>query len=90
MVKKIYTFGDIVDLDDVTISLGALLRWQAAAAVGAQALSRIAPVGSFTIPDEQGLWLASGELEIFVDVQVGEHSPMRISQKIPPEEWTWR
>lgn len=90
MPKKGYTTGDIVDLDNVMISPEAFARWQAVAAVGAQALAALFPGESLEIPDEQGLLLASGELEIFVEVQVRQHKPIRISQKIPPNEWGWR
>ncbi len=85
MVKKIYTCGDIVDLVDVNISHAAFARWQAAAAAGATMLDAMFPGVALVIPDEQGLWLATGELEIFVEVR-----GMRISQKIPPHEWGWR
>jgi hypothetical protein len=79
-----YKVGDIVDLDDVAISPAAFAHWQAAAALGAQALARLYPGMPLDIPDEQGLWLASGELEIFVEVR-----GVRISQKIPAGEWQW-
>lgn len=79
-----YKLGDVVDLDDVAISPAAFAAWQAAAVAGAKALTaRGIPVSD--IPDEQGLWLASGELEIFVEV-----ADKRISMKIPPGQWQWR
>ena len=79
-----YKLGDVVDLDDVAISSAAFAVWQATAAMGAKALAvRGVPVSG--IPDEQGLWLASGELEIFVEV-----AGNRISMKIPPGQWQWR
>lgn len=84
MPKKEYKIGDIVDLDDVMISPAAYMRWQAVASMGAQALAQIAPGENFTIPDEQGLWLASSELEIFVEV-----AGSRISMKIPADQWAW-
>lgn len=84
MISK-YQIGDVVDLDDVAISPAAYARWQAAAAVGAQALAKMFPGVSLDIPDEQGLWLIGGELEIFVEVR-----SVRISQKIPTSEWAWR
>jgi hypothetical protein len=84
MMKKEYKVGDVVDLDDVNISPATFARWQAIAArTGA-----LIPPGVL-VPDEQGLWLASGEMEIFVEVQIGQHRPVRISMKIPPDQWVW-
>ena len=84
MPKNKYSIGYVVDLDDVAISPAAFAAWQAAAAVAAKALAaRGIPVSD--IPDEQGLWLAGGELEIFVEV-----ADNRISMKIPPGQWQWR
>ncbi len=77
--------GDVVDLDDVAISPRAYASWQATAAMGARALAAAGLLSDPSqIPDEQGLWLASGELEIFVEV-----GGARISMKIPPGEWRW-
>lgn len=83
MSKNKYQPGGVVDLDDVAISPAAFQAWQAIAQAGARALPPHIRPGD--IPDEQGLWLASGELEIFIEV--GE---MRISLKIPPGQWSWR
>lgn len=90
MPKENYQVGDIVDLDDVVISPAAYQAWQATAAVSAQALivARIVSDPS-QIPIEQGLWLASGELEIFVEIVVGQQPALRISMKIPSDQWTW-
>ncbi len=79
MARKNYSIGDIVDFDDVLLSPRAIANWQATVAVAAPLLPPGVPV-----PDEQGLWLATGELEIFVEV-----CSMRISQKVPPGEWAW-
>lgn len=86
MIKK-YEIGDVVDLDDVAISPAARDAWQAAAQAGAIGLGRIAR-GPLVIPDEQGLWLPTGELEIFVDVVVGQGT-VRISMKVPADHWVW-
>ncbi len=81
-----YKVGDIVDLDDVTISPAAYAAWHATAIAGAQALAATGRItGPSQIPDEQGLWIASGELEIFVEI-----SGVRISMKVPPGQWSWR
>ena len=77
-----YKVRDVVDLDDVLISPRAHASWHAAAAVGAQALPAVHPS---LIPDEQGIWLPTGELEIFVEI-----AGHRISMKIPPSEWAWK
>ncbi len=84
---KKYKIGDVVDLDDVAISPAANVAWQAAAIAGAKALAILTRGVLPEIPDEQGLWLASGELEIFVEVRIGQHKPVRISLRVPPGEW---
>jgi len=78
-----YKFGDVVDLDDVFISPAAYAAWQATAQAGALALPRHIRPGD--IPDERGLWLASGELEIFVEL-----GGTRISMRVPVGHWTWK
>ena len=81
-----YKIGDVVDLDDVLISPAAYASWQATAAASTGALAasgRLPPPGQ--IPTEQGLWLASGELEIFVEIP----GVARISMTIPPGQWAW-
>lgn len=83
MTKRKYKIGDVVDLDDVAISPAALAAWQAIAQTGARALPSQVPRDE--IPDEQGLWLASGELEIFIEIS----GMTRISMKIPPDQWVW-
>lgn len=88
-MKKKYKTGDVIDLDDVAMSPAAVTAWQATASASAEALALLAR-GPLTVPDEQGLWLASGELEIFVEVRIGQHKPVRISMKVPPEQWQWR
>ena len=82
-MRSKYKIGDVVDLDDVMISPFALYAWQVRAEIGARALV-VQGVDTKSIPDEQGSWLATGELEIFVEV-VGT----RISMKIPPGQWAW-
>lgn len=82
-MKKKYAHGDIVDLDDVAISPAAFSAWQVTAQAGALALPPA--IRPDDIPDEQGLWLASGELEIFVEV-----GGVRISMRVPPSGWRWK
>jgi hypothetical protein len=86
LAKKRYTIGDVIDLDDVNISPAAFAAWHTVAMAGAQALGAAGLVTDPSqIPDEQGLWLATGELEIFVEV-----GNVRVSMKIPPDQWAWR
>lgn len=87
MVAKRYSVGDVIDLDDVNISLPAYLAWQAsarAAAAGLAATGRITDASQ--IPDEQGLLLADGSLEIFVEIS----GAARVSMQIPPDQWAFR
>lgn len=77
-----YRIGNIVDLDDVAISPAAHDKWLSVVALRASALPQHVRAGD--IPNEQGLWLASGELEIFVEV-----ADSRVSMRIPPDQWIW-
>ena len=84
MSKKMYKPGDIVDLDDVLLSRRAVENWHAEVKGGRLRLIGINPAD---IPIEQGLILADGSLEIFVEVPKGLFSPQRFSVKVPPQEW---
>ncbi len=85
--NKKYEIGDVVDLDDVVLSLATYQAWQANAEAAAGAL---AAAGRLTdpslIPDEQGLLLADGSLEIFVEIP----GVARVSMRAPVGHWRFR
>ncbi len=82
---KKYKVGDVIDLDDVNISLAAHEAWQAIARVAALG-GVLANIPPDQIPMEQGMWLPSGELETFVEIP----GTARVSMKIPCAQWAWR
>lgn len=79
-----YQFGDIVDLDDIEIAESARDAWALHAQAAVQMLAIMGRVlDSTQIPDEQGVWLPDGSLEIFVEIS----GVTRISMKVPPGHW---